>query len=319
MHGVVEALNRWGPEWTALATAMVWQSTLLAVVVACAALALRRSSPAARYWLWQIVAVKLLVVPFWTWSLAVPWSFGETETPASVAAAVDSLVVSAADMPARAPLPRRTIVAPPPSLLADVTWRGWLLAGWATIVLVQVGRLGVQRVRLSLFLRKTTPGDSRLAAAVEAVAARSGLRRPPRVVTTDLDGSPFVCGIARPTLVMPRELAGTLSAAELEQVVAHELAHVKRRDLVWGWIPEIARLLYFFHPVAHLASYRIRLERELACDQLAMIDSGRGPAEYADTLVRVLSSASRPEIFRTSAAAPLDGGASQTVKDQVQR
>ena len=120
--------------------------------------------------------------------------------------------------------------------------------------------------------------------------------------TAKIDCSPFVCGIVRPVLVLPRELAATLSAADLAQIVAHELAHVKRRDLVWSWIPQIACLLYFFHPVAHLASYRVRLERELACDQLAMILVGRGPAEYADTLVRVLSSTSRPSIFRTSAS-----------------
>jgi beta-lactamase regulating signal transducer with metallopeptidase domain len=96
--------------------------------------------------------------------------------------------------------------------------------------------------------------------------------------------------------------------ADLEPIVAHELAHVKRRDLAWGWIPEIARTVYFFHPVAHWASNRVRLERELTCDQWAIADSGRSPAEYADTLVRVLASATSPGICRASAA-PLDGGA----------
>jgi beta-lactamase regulating signal transducer with metallopeptidase domain len=90
--------------------------------------------------------------------------------------------------------------------------------------------------------------------------------------------------------------------------VAHELAHIKRRDLVWGWIPEVARMVYFFHPVAHWTAARIRLERELACDQVAMHQSGRGPAEYAQTLVRVLGAGPRTSAFRTSAA-PLDGGA----------
>jgi beta-lactamase regulating signal transducer with metallopeptidase domain len=135
-------------------------------------------------------------------------------------------------------------------------------------------------------------------------------------VTTDLDCSPFVCGLVRSTLVLPRELAAGLSTAELEQVVAHELAHVKRRDLLWSWIPQIARVLYFFHPAAHLASYRIRLERELACDQMAMNATGRTAGEYADTLVRVVSSASRPNILRTSAAAPLDGGAPRTANSE---
>jgi beta-lactamase regulating signal transducer with metallopeptidase domain len=102
-------------------------------------------------------------------------------------------------------------------------------------------------------------------------------------------------------------LAATLGRGELAQIVAHELAHVKRRDLVWGWIPEVARIVYFFHPVAHWAAARIRLERELACDQVAMHTSSRTPAEYAETLVRVLGAASGASVFRTSATAPVDG------------
>jgi beta-lactamase regulating signal transducer with metallopeptidase domain len=122
-------------------------------------------------------------------------------------------------------------------------------------------------------------------------------------------GSPFVCGVRRPKLVLPHALVGMLGGEEWRQVLAHELAHVKRRDLVWGWIPEIARVLYFFHPVAHWVDYRVRLEREMACDQMAMAVSGRGPAEYADTLVRVVSSASWGSILRTSVAVGLDGNA----------
>jgi beta-lactamase regulating signal transducer with metallopeptidase domain len=298
--------------------AMLWQSTLVAFLVAAAAFALRRSSPAVRYWLWQIVAIKLLILPLWSWSLALPWlPVGEMElAPRATSIERVAMTPVGESIPAAAPttVPAATRVDRPNSHLADLTWRGWLFAAWGVLVLAQVGRLGAQRVRLSSLLRKAEPGDVHLAVMVSQVAARLKLKHAPRVMVIDLDYSPFVCGMARAVLVLPRELAATLSPSELHQVVAHELAHVQRRDLVWGWIPEIARTLFFFHPVAHLASYRIRLERELACDQLAMHDSGRGPGEYADLLVRVLSSASRPSIFRTSAAAPLDGGASDVRK-----
>jgi beta-lactamase regulating signal transducer with metallopeptidase domain len=72
-------------------------------------------------------------------------------------------------------------------------------------------------------------------------------------------------------------------------------------------LSEIARLLYFFHPVAHWVNHCVRLERELACDQLALAASGRSPAQYAETLVRIVSSISRPSVLRISAAAGLDG------------
>ena len=315
MHGVVEALNRWGAEWATLVVALVWQSTLVALLVGCAAYALARSSPAVRYWLWQIVAVKLLILPLWSLPLALPWLPSEATPMPQVVMPDDRLPAIATHGVTKTATRGQPLVDRPNGPLAELSWRGWLFAAWGALVLLQIGRLGIQRVRLALLLRQTAPGDDRLVAAVGRIAARLKLKRAPRVVTTDLECSPFVCGIVRPTLVLPRELAGTLDAAELGQIVAHELAHVKRRDLVWGWIPQIARVLYFFHPVAYLASYRIHLERELACDQLAMILAGRAPGEYAETLVRVLSSASRPSIFRTSAAS-LDGGASRTTSSE---
>jgi beta-lactamase regulating signal transducer with metallopeptidase domain len=185
---------------------------------------------------------------------------------------------------------------------AALTWRGGLFVAWAAIVLLQVARLVWQRVRLARILRGCEPADLQLAEIVDRLGERLGLARRPRLLATDLASSPFVCGLLQPALVVPRELAATLARADLEQVVAHELAHVARRDLVWGWIPEIARVLFFFHPVAHLACQRIRLERELACDQQAMLTSGRRPGEYAETLVRVLGIASRPGMLGASAA-----------------
>ena len=61
MSAFIDAVNRWGAEWTTLVAAMLWQSTLVALVVGAVAYALKQSSPAMRYWLWQIVAIKLLV------------------------------------------------------------------------------------------------------------------------------------------------------------------------------------------------------------------------------------------------------------------
>ena len=310
MHGVVDALNRLGAGWTTLVVAAVWQSTLVALLVATLAFGLRRSSPAVRYWLWQIVAIKLLVLPLWSWSLALPWLPAQAvDTPeVTVASNPLSVIATTGDATARTSVSDRSIVERSAGPNVELTWRGWLFAAWAAIVLLQIARMGVQRMRLSRLLRKAEPADEGLVAMVRQVAARLQLKRAPMVVLTDVDCSPFVCGMARGLLVMPREIVATLAPQELLEVVAHELAHLKRHDLLWGWIPEIARMLFFFHPVAHWASYRIRLERELACDQVAIAHGGRSAAQYAETLVRVLGSARCRGIFPSAAAASLDGG-----------
>jgi beta-lactamase regulating signal transducer with metallopeptidase domain len=87
---------------------------------------------------------------------------------------------------------------------------------------------------------------------------------------------------------LPERLLATLDPVAVRQVILHELAHVKRHDLFWGWPVEIARIVYFFHPLVYWVSHQLRLERELCCDQLAMAYSGQPAADYARTLVQVV-------------------------------
>ena len=66
-------LNAWAAGWSAHMIAMLWQSATLAGAVGLVASLLRRTSPAVRYWLWQIAAAKLLLMPIWSVSLALAW------------------------------------------------------------------------------------------------------------------------------------------------------------------------------------------------------------------------------------------------------
>jgi beta-lactamase regulating signal transducer with metallopeptidase domain len=338
MAAVVDLLNRWGAVWTGLAGLALWQATVVAVVVGLIALALRRASPAVRYWLWQLVAIKLLLLPLGSWSVGLAWLPARQNEPAVATIPVAAIQAPtedavAAEAEVALPSPALPIVATPAiesnpanpvsaaaeslppqrqlpvveNVAAKLNWQAWLLLGWAVVVAMQLARLTVQRRRLARMLRETTPGDAALVAVVNQIAQQLRMPRSPAVAITELDCSPFACGIWRPQVVVPASLLVELDAVQLKQVLAHELAHLKRRDLVWGWLTEVARMLYFFHPAMLYAARRVRLERELACDQIAMQLSGRSPAEYADTLVRVLSSAAVSSAFRT-AAASLDGG-----------
>ena len=71
MLTTISTLNGWAGGWLGAMFAVLWQSTLLIAIAALVSWCLRRSSPVVRYWLWQIVALKLLLMPFWTF--AVPW------------------------------------------------------------------------------------------------------------------------------------------------------------------------------------------------------------------------------------------------------
>jgi len=318
MNPVVENLNQAAVVWAGLVWAVVWQSTLLVGVFALVAIGMRRSSPGLRYWLWQIAAIKLLVMPLWGVSILLPAtprrdtdSVSEVRSPVESGANIGASPAErrrAADagpttdarrIPARMGLP----------WMGPLAWQVWLLLGWGLAVTGQVARILHQRVLLERLLHRAEPPGSELLTLVAELSGRIGLPQRPEVVLTASDGSPFVCGLRRPTLVLPESLARSLEPGALESVLLHELAHLKRHDLVWDWIPMIARVLYFFHPAAHYIVYRARLERELSCDQLAMVMTGQSAAGYAVKLIEIVSRVSTPHALRALlASARLDGG-----------
>ena len=142
---------------------------------------------------------------------------------------------------------------------------------------------------------------------VEQCAARLGLKRLPTVRVVKGEGSPMVCGMRRATLVLPAALVDEVDRPALRQIVLHELAHLQRRDLLTVWVIHMMRTVYWFNPVAHWVAYRAGLERELACDRLAMLSSGASAAAYALTLIDAASVRSQPLVLNAAVAARLTG------------
>jgi beta-lactamase regulating signal transducer with metallopeptidase domain len=206
------------------------------------------------------------------------------------------------------PLPAR----PPWRAIQEVSWQSCLLIGWLLVVVAQFAVLAWQRIALRRLLREARLAPESLRALVGELASQLRLRRAPTAVVTDADCSFFACGAWRPALVLPKNHLATLDGTRLRQVLVHELAHVKRLDLIFGWPVEIARRLFFFHPLVHWLAYRVRLERELACDQVAMAASGRSPSDYIETLVHVVTQSSQPRNRKAAAiSAGLDGNSGQ--------
>ena len=95
MSTIITTVNHWAEAWLGIMIAVAWQSALLVAAATLIAWLLRRASPVVRFWLWQIVAVKMLLMPFWT--LAVPLPAWTESKPVAEPAAVRPL----ADAPAR--------------------------------------------------------------------------------------------------------------------------------------------------------------------------------------------------------------------------
>ena len=184
-----------------------------------------------------------------------------------------------------------------------LSWTAWLILLWAMVVVGQLVLVVWQVTRLRRLLTHASPAGAVLESLVRDCAARVKLARTPRVLTVDKECSPFVCGIWRPVIVLPKSLEQLSSDGVLAPVIVHELAHVKRLDLLWNWIPQVARMFYFFNPIVHWVAFRVRLEGELACDSWAMATTGKAPDDYADLLVHIVGRLSEPAMLRSGSAA----------------
>ena len=233
----------------------------------------------------------MLVMPFWV--RAVPWPFAHWPLAPAKSTVHGNRAARAADSPVPVNVPLRppapSLPSPvereagsegvaAPSLLSLVTWQAWLFLAWAAVILCRVLYIVRQRYGLHRLMRLTTPAGDDLAGRVRELSQQLGLRREPRVLLVDHTGLLFVCGLLVPKLVMPQTLPGTLSAADMDQVILHELAHLRRGDLYWGWTIELARTAYFFHPLVYWVGYCVNLERSWLATRWRCPSVGTPPA-----------------------------------------
>jgi beta-lactamase regulating signal transducer with metallopeptidase domain len=175
--------------------------------------------------------------------------------------------------------------------------RAWLvLAPWITLlyacgVALMLWRI-VRGVRSAqrLRVRAALVDDGPLAAALRSLAAAWRLRVVPALAQVEGIAVPQVVGLARPTILLPLAAASGMPAHELEMILAHELAHVRRYDLWVNLVQRLAESLLFFNPFLWHLSRKISALREFCCDELTCRTLSAEPqprVRYAQALVRV--------------------------------
>jgi len=246
------------------------QAVLLGALVGVACRFIPSLSAAARSALWWLLGAQLLI------GLLAP---SPVTLPLLPPAVTTTVVVTA---------PVIVTAAPDASDVATSTfsWAALLLAAWAAAVLAQWIVAARRGYRLVGIVKRALPHDD---VRVETLCARRarelGLRRSPRLKVSDEVDSPQVAGLWRPTILLP--LDDRLNDDELDMALMHELAHVRRGDLLLGWVPVLARSLFFFHPIVHLAMREYALCREAACDALVVARGRQAPQTYGRLLLRL--------------------------------
>ncbi|OYW13791.1 MAG: hypothetical protein B7Z55_16340, partial [Planctomycetales bacterium 12-60-4] len=112
-----------------------------------------------------------------------------------------------------------------------------------------------------------------------------GLKRIPIVALCQRVSVPVVVGIVKPMILLPPALLCGLEPNQISAILSHELAHIRRYDLIFIFLQRIVEALLFFHPVTWWISRRASIERENCCDDLAAAGCGR--TEYAGALLRM--------------------------------
>lgn len=173
-----------------------------------------------------------------------------------------------------------------------------LLGAWSGVALL---RIAVRTCRVVVTQRETrrrfregraAPGP--VHATVRRVAHRMRVAAPPLAIVDDLQGGATIVGLRRPVLVIDAALIAALDPQELEGVIAHELAHVRRRDNLMALAVGLVRDAFWFVPGGGWAIHQLHAEREIAADSLA-VEATRRPAALASGLLKVIE-AGRPQV-----------------------
>ena len=270
----------------------VWQGPVVAFLLWIALATLRKCSARLRY-LVSCAALAIMI------AMPVITAWIVYRAPGAVGTSADE-VVAIPDSAGPSILP---VAASLPAWIA--TLEAWALPVWFAGVLVFAVRLIWSSRHVVRLRREGDPPNASLVETVSRLARRMNIGHPVHVLISSLADSPSVAGWLRPIVLLPAASLLNLSVKQLEAVLAHELAHIRRHDYLVNVLQTLAETLFFYQPAVWWASSRIRNERELCCDDVAVEICGDAVG-YARALtklerLRVIS----PELALSSAAGPL--------------
>ncbi len=174
-----------------------------------------------------------------------------------------------------------------PVLLLPASMALYLFAAWTAIAAVLLCRVGVGLFDVrALRKRCVTFSEDSLRFQWREILARQSGSRPVELCLSDEVQVPTAIGFFKPAVVLPRFLVNELSPADLNQVLLHELAHLRRYDDWTNLAQQIVKALLFFHPAVWWIERKISLAREMACDDAVLAETA-SPRAYAECLAHL--------------------------------
>jgi|GEM_PF-5649492 len=155
-----------------------------------------------------------------------------------------------------------------------------------SVALVFLGRDVLQYLFLKKHLETEAESSEYLQAIVNELAQPLRIPSPRALVSNSSRVSPFTAGVGKPFIIMPYSLLTTLTESELRVLLTHEMAHIRRKDILWKWILRFLRHLSFLNPVASWSYGQLNLSLEQGSDRLTIAVTKK-PGTLARTLMKV--------------------------------
>ncbi|GAC1430225.1 MAG: hypothetical protein NVS1B11_06400 [Terriglobales bacterium] len=170
-------------------------------------------------------------------------------------------------------------------VIVPSSWAIYFFAGWAVISTIALARLVFGMLRLQQMRRRSLPlSTSSLDPLLKKTVEQFARGRRVALRVSDEVAVPAALGFMSPTVVLPSWAVQELSSTELNAILLHELAHLRRRDDWTNLAQKILRAVFFFHPAVWWLENRLTIEREIACDD-AVLAQTANPRGYAQCLV----------------------------------
>jgi beta-lactamase regulating signal transducer with metallopeptidase domain len=257
--------------WTLLH--FVWQGLLVAALLASGLRVLRNAAPNQRYLAGCFALLLLTAAPAVTFNRV--WR--QNQLPDVTGQVANPALASANYTGNRDGAPDKIIIkAKPKAHQLDFAERverflPLIVAGWLAGVLVLSFKLFVGWMQIKRLTRiATVELEEVWHRKLIELGRRLGMNRPVRLFNSALVEVPTVIGWLRPVILLPASCLVGLSPAQLESILAHELAHIRRHDYLVNLLQSVVETFLFYHPAVWWVSRRVREERELCCDDLAV-------------------------------------------------
>lgn len=259
--------------WTLIHT--LWQGAGIAFIVCLGLVLCRNHRPAVRHAILMAGLIAIPALALFTFSLLQQPPSEMVFTTEPVASAAHAVTADA----------EATIVTSWQAQLESAF--PFLVMLWMTGVLMLALRtLGGYLLTRRLALQHARKGDPLWQEMTDDLCQRMGLLRQVTLLVSDRVSVPVVVGHLKPVILMPLSVLSGLSYKEVEAVLLHELGHVKRNDYLINMLQTVLEVVFFYHPAVWWLSGRLRSEREMCCDDMAIAISG-DPLTFARALAHL--------------------------------